>query len=381
VSNDLATELLDAPLVQPEQSSTIKPFTIWNPSQFRGWVEPAGNHLILPAYFSKGSPTTLIGQGGLGKTRLALWLAICQILGRLWCGLETVAEPIKWLFLGDENSIARWKEDLERMFSTLEKEEIDRVEGYLRLPALVELEDSNVWLGDPSTCTKLAATIEKEQPGAIVADPFGNFAPGDIAKPGDMRDAIRVLFGILRRSAPKAAWLLLHHARTGRLNIAQGIGWDAANFGLGGKALFSAARCQMNLMPGHADDDTKLVLHCAKANNCPRFETRGIIFNPDTFTYSVDPEFDLDAWLADVEGRSRSGQSLATVPDVVEAVRDGYVKTKPLVEHLMDAFAAEKRTVERLIAKAEKFEGIKRLSRGHYVLGRKAEKLLKPTSF
>ena len=208
-----------------------------------------------------------------------------------------------------------------------------------------------------------------------MADPLGNFAPGDISKPGEMKEAVRILRGIIRRTAPKAALYLLHHARTGRQNIAQGIGWDAANFASGGKALFAAARCQMNLMPGKADDDTRLVLHCAKANNCQRFETRGLIFDPQTCTYAVDTDFDADTWLAEVEGRTRSGQSLCTVADVVSAVQDGYTTTKGLVEHLCDSYATSKRTAERLISKALKVEGIKQLTRGRYILGRKAEKL------
>jgi hypothetical protein len=362
-----------------ETPAPIKPLNIWRPSQFLNWVEPPGSHLLLPAYLTRNELTTLIGQGGLGKTRLALWLAICQILGRLWCGLETIGEPVKWLFLGDENGIARLKEDLQRMFSILTPKEIARVDEFLRLPALLDLEDCDVWLGDATTQARIATTIEQEQPGAIVADPLGNFAPGDISKPGDMKEAIRTLRGITRRSAPQAADFLLHHARTGRQNIAQGIGWDAANFASGGKALFAAARCQMNLMPGKADDDTRLVLHCAKANNCQRFETRGLIFNPQTFTYDVDPDFGADGWLADVEGRARSAQSLCTVADVVSAVRDGYATTKTLVEHLCDACQTSKRTAQRLIEKSVKFEGIKQLTRGRYILGRKAEKLCPPT--
>jgi hypothetical protein len=358
----------------------IKPLNIWRPSQFLNWVQPPGSHLLLPAYLSKGELTTLIGQGGLGKTRLALWLAICQILGRLWCGLQTIGEPVKWLFLGDENSIARLKEDLQRMFSILTSEEIARVDEFLRLPALVEMEDYDVWLGDATTQARIAATVEQEQPGVVVTDPLGNFAPGDISKPGDMKEAIRTLRGIIRRAAPQAAELLLHHARTGRQNIAQGVGWDAANFASGGKALFSAARCQINLMPGKADDDTRLVLHCAKANNCQRFETRGLIFDPQTFTYTIDPDFDADAWLADVEGLARSGHSLCSVADVVSAVQDGYTTTTALVEHLGEAYAASKRTAERLISKTLKAEGIKQLTRGRYILGRKAEKLCPPTA-
>lgn len=356
----------------------VRPLTIWRPSQFLAWTEPLGNHLVLPAYLTRGELTTLIGQGGLGKTRLALWLAICQILGRLWCGLQTAGEAVKWLFLGDENGIARLKEDLQRMFSILAPAEIARADEFLRLQALLEMGDCDVWLGDATTQARIAATIEEQQPGVIVADPLVNFAPGDISKPGEMKEAIRTLRGIFRRSAPQAADLLLHHARTGRQNIVQGIGWDAANFASGGKALFAAARCQMNLMPGKADDDTRLVLSCAKANNCQKFETCGLIFDPQTCTYAVDPDFDADAWLADVEGRTRSGQSLCTVADVVSAVQDGYTTTKALVEHLCDAYQTSKRTAERLISRTLKAEGIQQLTRGRYMLGRKAEKLCPP---
>jgi len=250
------------------------------------------------------------------------------------------------------------------------------IEIMKRLQSLLgKVHDCDVWLGDPLTQARVTATLEAEMPGAIVADPLNNFAPGDISKPGEMKEAIRILLGIVRHTIPKAAVKLLHHARTGRQNIAQGIGWDAANFGSGGKALFASARCQMNLMPGKADDDTRLVLSCAKSNNCQRFETRGLIFDPLTFTYAVDPDFDADTWLADVEGRARSGQSVCTVADVVSAVRDGYTTTKALVAHLCDAYQTSKRTAERLISKTLKVEGIKPLTRGRYILGRKAEKL------
>lgn len=357
------------------EKSGVKPLAIWSPSQFLAWTEPVGRHLLKPAYLSKSSLSTLIGQGGLGKSRLALWLAICQILGRKWCGLETGGEPQKWLFLGDENSVGRLKEDLAKMFSALTESEIVRVEQFLRLQAVGDVDDADVWLGDVETHARIAATIKQESPGVVVIDPLANFAPGDISKPGEMKEAVRLLVTLIRKSAPEAAILLLHHARTGRQNIAQGIGWDAANFASGGKPLFSAARCQINLMPGKADDDTRLVLHCAKANNCQRFETRGLIFDQETFAYSIDPEFDVDAWLADVEGRARSGQSLCTVADVVAAVRDGYTRTKSLVEHLHDAFLTSKRTAERLILKAVEAQGIVKLTRGQYALGRKADKI------
>lgn len=255
-----------------EESAPIKPLNIWRPSQFLEWVEPPGSHLLLPARLTKGELTTLIGQGGLGKTRLALWLAICQILGRLWCGLETGGDLVKWLFLGDENSIARLKEDLRRVFSTLTPKESARVDEFLRLPALVEMDDCDVWLGDPVTQARIAATLETEKPGAIVADPLANFAPGDISKPGKMKEAIRTLLGIIRPVTPKAAVMLLHHAWTGCQNITQGIGWDAANFASGGKALFAAARCQA-CFPACATPQPR---HESSAKRCGPLSNRAV---------------------------------------------------------------------------------------------------------
>lgn len=373
-AQDLARQFADMPLVRKQASTT--PFTVWRPSQFLSYVEPVGSNLLLPAYLTRGELTTLIGQPGLGKTRLALWLAICQITGRSWCGLDVHPEPTKWLFIGDENSISRWKGDIERMFSILTAEEIAKVEEYLRLPALAGPGDGDIWLGDPLAQLRLAATIEAESPGVIVADPLGNLAPDDISKPGPMKEAVRLILNICRTNAPDAAISLLHHARSGRGNIAQGVGWDAGNFASGGKALLGSARCQMNLMPGSADDDTRLVLSCAKCNNGPRFETRGLLFNTKSFTYSVDGDFNLDAWQADLEGKRSSNGTLCTIQAVVSAVRDGYSTTKDLKEHLAEACATSLRTAERIITKAVEAEGINNITRGKFILGKRSGKYL-----
>jgi hypothetical protein len=364
----------------PPEHEALRPLNIWKPSQFLSWIEPPGSHILLPAYMTRGELTTLIGQGGLGKSRLALWQAICQITGRKWCGFEMYPEPQTWLFLGDENSIARFKEDLRHMYLTLTTKEIELVDQFLRLPAIQELEDMDLCLLDDQVKARIALTIVQHKPGVIVADPLANIAPNDIAKPEGMKEAVRLIMGIVRKAAPRAVLELLHHARTGRANIAQGVGYDAANFASGGKALFASARCQMNLMPGHEQDETRLVLSCAKSNNCAKFDTRGLIFAPETFTYDIDPDFDLAAWLAVLERRSHSGHSLCTIADVTSAVRDGYTTTKALVGHLMEACNTAKRTVERIIGRSEENEAIKKISRGKFMLGPKSAKYLEATT-
>jgi hypothetical protein len=371
MSEFAATNWTPEAFESPEEAA-IQPLTVWSPSQFLSWQEPPGSHFLLPAYVSRGQLTTIIGQGGLGKSRLAgLWLPVCQITGREWCGLQTGGDPQKWLVLGDENSLSRIKADLEKILSNLTDEERTRVEKLLRIQAICSFEDADLNLGDITTRVRIRKTIAAERPGGVIIDPLGNFAPGDIAKPHDMKEAVRLVTATVRAGAPEAAVVSLHHARTGRTNIAQGVGWDAANFATGGKTLFAAARCQINLMPGDPDDDTRLVLSCAKANNCERFATRGLIFEPVGFTYKVDPDFDVDRWQAEVEGRARAGQSLCTVADVVAAVSEGYTRTKELVAHLTEACAVSKPTVERLIRSAVKKQGIKAITRGKFMLGKK----------
>ena len=94
------------------------------------------------------------------------------------------------------------------------------------------------------------------------------------------------------------------------------------------------------------------------------------------FNYTADPDFDADAWLADVEGRACSGNSLCTVADVVAAVRDGHTTTKALVDHLKEVYVASKRTAERLIGRAVKVGGLQQVARGKYGLGEKSQKIL-----
>jgi len=76
-----------------------------------------------------------------------------------------------------------------------------------------------------------------------------------------------------------------------------------------------AARAAMNLKPGDNEDAARLVLENSKCNNGPLFQSRGLIFDPETGLYTVDPDFDREAWLNDLDGK-RSGAT-CTINDVI----------------------------------------------------------------
>lgn len=352
------------------ERAPVKPLTVWKPSDFFAWEAPSGSNLLLPAFVSKGDLTTLVGQGGLGKSRLGgIWLPISQITGRDWCGIPTGGDPQKWMVLGNENGIGRIKIDLEKAFSNLTHEQRGLVDEYLRIQAICSCDEADLNLGSMETQARVEETLRQQEPGAVVLDPLNSFAAGDISKPAEMRDAIRSILSLVRRVVPTAAVILLHHARTGRNNIAQGVGYDAANFAAGGKTLYAMARCQMNLMPGSADDDTRLVLSCGKANNCERFETKGLIFDPESFLYRVDHDFKLEAWKREVEGLKGNSTPNCTINEVAEAVANGVTKRDALLEHLMRKYRHSKRTAERRIADAFGAGAIQSHGRGMYRVG------------
>jgi len=347
-----------------------RPFTLWRPSQFMAWQEPTGSHLLLPAYITLAELTAIVGQAGVGKTRLILWLAICQILTRDWCGLVTGGDPARWLIMSDENSISRLKRDLTAMLANFTAAEQARVDDHLLLHAIVEEDDGNLWLGDPMIRSRLVATLQSANPSAVIFDPLANLAPEDPSKPAGMKDTIRLVSDILRRSAPRAARILVHHARPGRQNILGGVGFDSSAYASGGKALVASARCQINVMPGSEEDPAKLVVSCGKINNCEPFGTRGVIFNQTTFAFSVDETFDLDQWRADVEGKSKTAH--CTTKDVVLAVNQGWRKTADLAERLAETTSAKQRTIERAISRAVKANAIMTEAHGLYMLGPKS---------
>lgn len=338
------------------QVDAVKPFTVWTPSQFLEWKPPADACLLGDSLIERGEFTSFLGIGGIGKSRLTLWLAICQIVGREWCGLPVHGQPVKWLFLAPENGIRRWQADLHGMLGTLTDEERTKVETYLRGYAMTLDEDGDLCLGDPNACARLATTLSTQVPGAIVFDPFADMIDGDENKTQDMVTTLRQLRAIVRQSAPNAACIIVHHSRTGASNVMQaGDNFNAGNFARGAKALYSRVRCEIQLAPADKDDPNRLLLACGKASNGPKFATRGIILDPETMSYSVDPDFDLEAWRNNVTGARTA--TVVSIADVVAAVRVVYkpgedVTTAAVVEPLKEQTGACARTIRRRLNEA-----------------------------
>jgi hypothetical protein len=364
--------------VEPRAVAQPGPFPVWKPSQFLEYTPPADAVILGDSLVERGKWTSLVGVGGLGKTRLALWLAVCQVLGRDWCGLKVHGKPLRWLILSTENGLRRWKTDLGAMLAGFNERQRAAIDENLRILALTDDEDGDLNTGNPESMRRLAMTLREHKPDAIVFDPFADIIDGDENKTEDVIITLRTLRHIVRKDAPTAAALLIHHSRTGAGNVAQaGDNFNAGNFGRGAKALYNTVRAEIQLAPGDRDDASKIVLACGKNSDGPKFAARGIIFDAESCSYSLNPDFDLDSWRADVRGQ-RTGKA-CTISDAVNAIRqlalmpEDEAKTGDTVRLMEDATGAGIRTCKARLSDAVKAGYLRKGSRtGLYRLGSKS---------
>ena len=283
------------------------------PYSTRSWAELVGMDLPAPRLvwggLMLGGLAVIFGQGGLGKSRVGLNLARNQVLGVPFAGLPTGVDPMKHLLIGSENSIHRLQNDARRMGSALDSEQVARLDACIRMATLERPDDSYISVSSVDNLAKWRATLEGFPPDVLWCDPWGDLLDGEANSDEDARHTLAALRRLLRRVNPNAAIVILAHARTGANNIAQAIGYDAANFGKGSKALYSAARCVWNLAPGDESENPPLVMAHAKSNDGPREKPRAMRLDPETMLYSLDHEFDFEAWKEEVRSRANGKPS------------------------------------------------------------------------
>lgn len=357
-----------------DRQTVASPFQLWSPSQFIAHQPDPSLVLLGDGYVERGEWTSLVGIGGLGKTRLALHYAICQILGREFCGLKTHGDPQHAVFLSTENGVRRWKFDIEKFFLNLTEADRTRLDSHLHIQALTADDDGDLSMGNPDTVARLAATLQAIDPGIVIFDPFADMVEGDENKTVDLVNTLRSLRSLTRSAAPRAAIIIIHHARTGSQNVVQaGDNYNAGNFGRGSKALYSRVRCELQLAPQDRDDPNRLVLACGKANNTTKFATRGVIFDPETFAYTIDPDFDIDAWRDDVSGKRR--QVTFTIAELVDIISEktGFANQPVSFQYITETaetMGASRSTICRVLKAANEAEYVRKAKdRGMWLLG------------
>lgn len=309
-----------------------KPYTIKSWRQIMSMRLPP-KITYFAGIFALEQNNVVQGPGAVGKSRVTINVARNQVLGLPFCGLETHHRPLKWLFLGNENSIHRLQYDLGKMSKGLNAAQLESLDKHIFLQALETVDDSFICLSDEITQQRYQSTLASVIPDIVVVDPWGEIQYGDPNNDLDTRASLRDLVRVCRHVNQRMAIQIIHHSRTGRANIRQAEGWDRSNYGKGSKALYSSARAIINLAPADAEDTSRIVIACGKANDCRPFETRGIVLDEETMTYDLDPDFDLEAWRNDVDGKMAPKSQKVTVRDVVDCCQSPVSKAA-LVESL-----------------------------------------------
>ena len=290
------------------------------PYSTRGWGEIGRLMLPPPVWFlgecfglgyGRVRPHAIFGQGGLGKSRIAMNIARNQVLGLPFGGMSTGTAPLRHLFMGTENGLHRLQYDIRHMSRPLTPEQVVLLDAHIFLATLEAPDDPYVTLGDPENVERWRSTVQERKPDVLWVDPWGDVQAGDANAETDARWTLTELTKIMGSENRDSGLMVLAHARTGVKNIMEAVGYDGANFGKGSKALYSCARCVFNLAPGSEEECPPVVVACPKNNDGRKPPPFAMELDPESMTYEVMPEFNVEEWVAEVRGRA-NGKGSAT---------------------------------------------------------------------
>jgi hypothetical protein len=282
--------------------SSSNPLTVRTAAELVAQEISEGDNLLADRLLARGQSLTLLGAGGIGKSRLLLQLAACCITGRPFVSLRVYQPGLKWLIFQAENSKRRLQDDLRRLRSWLGEYDWQRVAERLFIHTVEGADDCFVQLDQPGVRQRLGDVIEKFDPDVVCFDPLNCFGIGDLNRDSDMRAtclAITQLSAVGRDGKdgrPPRATIVLHHALTGKFGASRATGIERSSFGRNSKLLQAWTRGQINLAPASANDNARLVLSCGKCSNGQEFEPFAIRLNAETMIYEAEPEFDHVAW-------------------------------------------------------------------------------------
>lgn len=270
--------------------------------------------LVGEAMLYLGGTASIVAPAGTGKTRALIQMACCSLAGVPFGPLKCSRYVGKWLlFCGNENSQRRYKADLVAMLSQFGAEERETI----RQNVLVHVAESYDDFVGPDSMDRVTATVRAcggDSVAVVAFDPTGDIIAGDANADVDVRAMLRETGQAVRRAARDACIVYVHHAREGRLDVAQATGWGRGNFSKGSKALHACVRAAFHLAPSDSGESGGILVACGKCNDVKRFEPFGMRLEGGVYVHDAD--FDAEAWRADVEGRMRTRPKRPRLTDV-----------------------------------------------------------------
>jgi hypothetical protein len=343
-------DLTTRPSYQREsQRAPLPPLTLRSIAQIEACESSDADLIFGNGYLAKGSRTTLLGQGGIGKSRFAVQAMLCARAGLPFLDWETDGDTLRYLFLQTENGIRRLKHDLAHMRGIFTPAQWQHIQEGIFFHTLEGDTDGLMLLDRPDHFTRAQQAILQAEADVVVLDPLRDFHGQNLNDDAEMTSATRNAAQLVRAGGRgDRALLVLHHARTGRSGIAKAIGFDRGDFGRNSKVLHGWTRAQINVAPGAPDHCDSLVIASGKNNDHREFTPFAVALDPDSMSYRVDDEFDMDGWKDALEGgkREREGGISAEAIRAVLQKEGGRMEKKALVEALRKKTGIGQRRVE-----------------------------------
>lgn len=223
-------------------------------------VPPRAWH--VPDLIPAGNVTLLSGDGGTGKSQVALQLAAAGAMGEAWLGLNASAGPALFLSAEDDldelhRRLACIMDSYDRPFEDVENLHLASLAGEDALLAAPEAGRSNI-LKPTALFGRLDRTIAEIKPSLVVLDTLADLFGGDEIQ----RAQARPFIGLMRQFCLRHATtvLLLAHPSLSGLNSGTGSS--------GSTAWSNSVRSRLYLKRAEGNADVR-VLETQKANYGP----------------------------------------------------------------------------------------------------------------
>lgn len=341
--------------------------SVRTPSEILAMNFPLTDRFLPNGVFTKGQPFSIVGPAGVGKSRLALQLAVCIMTGKPFLGWPVQKHDMLWLIIQTENSNPRLQGDLAALRRWVGEKAWKDVERNLRIHTLEAEHDAFLTLDDTINSNLIYQAIQNHKPSVILFDPLNAFSSGNLNSDAGMLATCRGLQKLATLRDPSTSIVILHHSLAGRAGMKKAVGFDAGAYAKGSKAFTQWMRGQLNIARASDADNHSLVVNCGKNSNGPWFDPFGIMLDPGSMVYVPDPDFDLQSWKASV-GLPSSPYSRPKLTTVAVASLAGPIPIKRvrLRDMIMEEYGVEKSRAYTLIDQAEVAKTIVRDGRKLY---------------
>lgn len=345
-------------MIEPEYSLSVRA-----PSEILAMNFPLTDRFLPNGIFTKGQPFSIVGPAGVGKSRLALQLAVCIMTGTPFLGWPVQKQDMVWLLIQIENSNPRLQSDLAPLRRWVGAKAWKDVERNLRIHTLEADHDAFLSLDEMTNSNLIYQAILEYKPGVVVFDPLNAFSNGNLNTDAGMLATCRGLHKLVTLRDPSTSIVILHHSLAGKAGMRKALGYDSGAYAKGSKAFTAWMRGQLNIARGSDTDHHSLVVSCGKTSNGPWFKPFGIMLNPATMVYEVDPLFILEEWQTSVGITPSAPVHKLTVAAVATLAGALPISKARLAELIMTEFPVAKSRAYVVISQAQA-SGVRRHREG-----------------